>query len=139
MFGLYSSILAGKPYELIYSFMDGEYKVYTLKSEKLDSIWKFMVGFFSTREKVDEVEEVREYMNIDLNERRKVILVSTQKVFDNGPKFCNYIIDKVKEIEISATYKIKYVRLKLIDEDDFLKNIATEKWTDNHEIQLGMD
>ena len=139
MFGLYSSILEGKPYELIYSFMDGEYKVYSLKSEKLDSIWKFMVGFFSTKEKVNEVEEVREYMNIDLNERRKVILVSTQKLMDNGPKFSNYIIDKVKEIEISTTHKVKYVRLKLIDEDHFLKNTALDNWTDNHEIQLGMD
>jgi hypothetical protein len=37
-FGLYTSILTGLPYEVLYSFLDGEYRVYKLSREKKDAI-----------------------------------------------------------------------------------------------------
>ena len=37
-FGLYTSILSGVAHEVLYSFLDGEYRVYKLSKEKKDGI-----------------------------------------------------------------------------------------------------
>lgn len=74
-FGLYSSILAGQPCEVIYNFVDGEYRLYKLANDKKDSIWNFLLNHFSKSNQTENEKEMKEYMNINSHERRKVIMV----------------------------------------------------------------
>lgn len=78
-FGLYSSILTGLPYEVLYSFLDGEYRVYKLSKEKKDPIWTFLLEHYreQVKEKEPQTEEDKEYMNIDTHQRKKVILLQS--------------------------------------------------------------
>lgn len=138
MFGLYSATLEGRPYELVHSFMDGEYKVYPLRKDKLESIWKFLRGFFDQARKEADLDQVREYMNINIQDRRKVILVSTQPLHAHTPDFRCYIVDAVRELKGPSGGKEKFVKLRLVEEDTFLAQHAREKWAEAHEIGLSM-
>ena len=172
-FGLYTSILCGKPYHLIYNFLDGEYKVYELNQDKIESIWNFLMNHFNGKGG-DSKDEIKEFMNVNTNERKKIIILNNEHSSDESPNFRCYIIEDVKHAKVvpvalnqpderankrkksgmtkyqkmqemkrkkqkkksEKPIEMKYIKLKLIDRDEFLRPILKEEWTRTHEANI---
>lgn len=159
-FGLYTSILNGKPYHLIYNFLDGEYKVYQLSKEKLPSIWNFLTSHFEPKPSTEDEDRVNEYMNINSHERRKIIMLNSQYSSKDQDDFRCYMIENVKEAKVykksamkknkknkkkkkngsgekrGAARHLKYIKLRLIDKDEFLDQFFRENWDEDKEHYL---
>ena len=76
-FGLYSSIITGMSCEVIYNFVDGEYKIYKLAADKKDGIWNFLLTHYKKNITEEKDQEQNEYMNVNRNERQKIIMIQT--------------------------------------------------------------
>lgn len=131
-FGLLSSILEGEAHEVIYAFLDGEYKVYDVGPDKYEAILKFLKVQFRTDEKdkkdPNSNQEANEYMELNFNENKKIITVTKQ-----GSKGVRdrhtFIITDFKTVKTPAD-KVRYVRLAIIDDSDReLARICTRPWS----------
>jgi len=139
-FGLYSSILNGKPYEVIYAFVDGEYKTHSLRKEKMLNIWKTIKSNLTKHEEnEDEDGEIKEYMNIDKTEKKKIIIVSTQALEDNSSSYKCYYIEEAKELRTETPNEsTRYLKLRFLEPDKFVSSFAKENWDNQKENQIAL-
>jgi len=126
-FGLYSSIVDGEPYEVIFSFFDGDYKIYEILPEKADSIWTFLKTHFKSDETKKEADAGNEYMDLNLYDTKKVITaIKPPGRGSMHDKVCFKVVDYRS---IKAKERLRYVKLLIIDESykDLMK-ISSRAW-----------
>lgn len=116
-YGLYSLVLDGKPHEVIYSFLDGDYKVYSLDDDQPESILSFIKTQFKNEDQKKE-EVINEYVDLNLLENKKIIIVCRENTIPTASgsykERTYYKIIDYKSIKVKDQ-RFRYVKLLLID------------------------
>jgi hypothetical protein len=134
-FGLYSLIADGEPYEVLSSFLDGEYKVIELSSQPVESTWKLIKSILGAKEAnpSENKEEVKEYVDFNLLEKRKTLMIMMNES-SSGER----IWFKIGEYKImNSKEKKKYLKLMIVDEGfRALNKVCLKTWQSDEVIAI---
>ena len=127
-FGLYSLISDGHPHEVIHSFLDGEYKIFDLKQDNSENVWALIKTYFRSDEPIkNDAEPLNEYIDLNMNENKKIVIVMRQVVRNGVPERSYYRMADYKTVKVKD--KLKYIKLAVIDDSyKELVKLVSKPW-----------